>query len=388
MPLNSIHQNSVIEVSRSAIRTNIEFLKSVYGSDVRFSSVVKANAYGHGIHQFVPVAETYGIDHFSVFSLEEAIRVKQAMKNHCDIMIMGWIDEADISIAVENDFEFYVFEIGTLKLAFEAAKKLDKKARIHLEIETGMNRTGLTDYALKQAVKFIKAQPQYITVRGLCTHYAGAESISNYLRIQNQIRNFNRTYKWILKRGIVPDILHTACSAASIAYPKTQMDMVRIGILQYGFWPSAENFIHFTHSGHVKSDPLQRVLSWKSKVMSVKKVKEGEFVSYGTTYLAKDDMTVAIIPTGYSQGYSRSLSNQGRVLIHGQRVGVVGIINMNMLIIDVTGMEEVDVGDEVVLIGKQGDLEITVASFTEISDQLNYELLARLPMNIPRIVVD
>jgi alanine racemase len=122
--------------------------------------------------------------------------------------------------------------------------------------------------------------------------------------------------------------------------------------------------------------------------MSVKKVKEGEFVSYGTTYLAKDDMTVAIIPTGYSQGYSRSLSNQGRVLIHGQRVGVVGIINMNMLIIDVTGMEEVDVGDEVVLIGKQGDLEITVASFTEISDQLNYELLARLPMNIPRIVVD
>lgn len=122
--------------------------------------------------------------------------------------------------------------------------------------------------------------------------------------------------------------------------------------------------------------------------MSIKPVKSGEFVSYGTTYLAKEDMMIAIIPTGYSTGYSRSLSNQGRVLIHGQRVGVVGMENMNMLVIDITRMDGVEIGDEVVFIGVQGDQEITVASFVEFSDQLNYEVLARLPQNIPRVVVD
>jgi alanine racemase len=383
-----MHHSSIIELSRSALRNNIGFLKNIYGEGVRFSSVVKANAYGHGISQFVPIAEACGVNHFSVFSLNEACQVKKSLKGNSDIMVMGWIDDRDVDWAVENGIEFYVFETGTLKLALEASRKLDKKAIIHLEVETGMNRTGLSDADLKETVKLILANPQHFIVRGLCTHYAGAESVSNYLRIQNQFKKFNRTHKWLLKKGIVPDMLHTACSAASIAYPRTQMDLVRIGILQYGFWPSSENFIQYSHSGLVKTDPLQRVISWKSKIMSVKRVKKGEFVSYGTTYLAKDDMLIAIVPTGYSKGYSRSLSNQGRVLIHGQRVGVIGIVNMNMLIADVTGLDGVEVGDEVVIIGRQGELEITVSAFTEISDQLNYELLARLPADIPRIIVN
>lgn len=303
-------------------------------------------------------------------------------------MVMGWIDLKDVIWAVEQEIEAFVFELGTLHAMIAAAKITGKKALVHLEVETGMNRTGLAPADMKKAVELISKDLEMITIKGLCTHYAGAESVSNYLRITNQFKKFKQKQRWLTNQAIVPENIHTACSAACIAYPNTQMDMVRIGILQYGFWPSPETFIYYLHNRADKTDPLKRVISWKSNIMSIKNVREGEFVSYGITYLAKSDIRIAIIPTGYSNGYSRSLSNQGRVLIGGQRVGVIGMVNMNTLIADITGIEGVEVGDEVVFIGKQGELTISVSSFTEFSDQLNYELLARLPANIPRIVVD
>ena len=188
--------------------------------------------------------------------------------------------------------------------------------------------------------------------------------------------------------GLQPDKCHTACSAAAMRYPDTRMDLVRIGILQYGFFPSRELQVELNHKRGIPLDPLRRIISWKSRVMDVKYVGAGEFVGYGTSYLANADMKIATIPVGYSHGYSRSLSNQGRVLIRGQRVVVVGTVNMNMISVDVTQVEGVEKGDEVVLIGQQGELEISVSSFSEFSDQVNYELLTRLPRDIPRKVVD
>lgn len=177
---------------------------------------------------------------------------------------------------------------------------------------------------------------------------------------------------------------HTASSAAALSYPATRMDLVRIGIAQYGFWPSKEVFVDYIHSRRDKSDPLHRVLSWKSRIMGVKDVRMGEFISYGTTFLSTSDRRIATIPVGYANGFTRSLSNQGRLLIGGERVAVIGMVNMSMLIADITNVPDAKPGDEVVIIGKQGELEISVASFSEISDQLNYELLARLPEDIDR----
>lgn len=224
-------------------------------------------------------------------------------------------------------------------------------------------------------------------VKGLCTHYAGAESIANHVRVQKQLRKFNQIYKWLINHGIVPEIRHTACSAAAVTYPRTRMDMVRIGILQYGYWPTKETFIQYISKQMDKTDPLKRVISWKSNIMAVKKIKTGEFVSYGTAYLANEDKTIAVVPVGYSHGYSRSLSNQGRVLIGGQRAPVIGVVNMNMLITDITNIPGIKLGDEVILIGEQGDTSITLASFADFNNQMNYELLARLPINIPRKVI-
>ncbi len=383
-----IRSTSVIELSKSALENNLKFLEDYFGNNVKLSSVVKGNAYGHGIKQFIPIAEENGIDHFSVFSADEAYEVCKEKKETSDVMIMGWVDNDELEWVIENDVEFYVFEIDRLLAAIDVSRKLKKPALIHIEVETGMNRTGFKRKTLDKVVELIKQNLSNIIVKGLCTHYAGAESIANHVRVQKQYKKFNKIYNWLIDQGIKPEIKHTASSAAAMTYPKTQMDMVRIGIMQYGFWPGIETFIHYINRRLNKTDPLERVISWKSTVMTVKTVNQGEFISYGTTYFSTDNKKIAVIPIGYSHGYNRSLSNTGTILINGNRVNVIGMVNMNMLIADVSNLPDVEVGDEVVLVGTQGDHTISVASFTVMSEQINYELLVRLPASITRIVTD
>ncbi len=377
---------SRIELNPAALENNLDFLRKYIGPQTKISSVVKANAYGHGFNQFIPLAEGMGIDHFSVFSSHEAFQVNSIKSTATRLMIMGWLSDDEIEWAIQNNIEFYVFDLSRLESAISLSRKLGKPAKIHFEVETGMNRTGLNRKELRQAVEMIKHHPDNVHVTGVCTHFAGAESIANYYRVQAQIRKYKKIVAWMETQGIRPEFRHTASSAAALSYPATRMDLVRIGIAQYGFWPSAEIYMDYVHSLKEKIDPLQRMLSWKSEIMSIKDVREGEFVSYGTTYLAQSDKRIAVIPVGYASGFSRSLSNQGRVLIDGQRVAVIGLVNMNMLIADITHIPNAQPGDEVVLIGRQGDLEISVASFSEISNQLNYELLTRLPQDINRVV--
>lgn len=185
---------------------------------------------------------------------------------------------------------------------------------------------------------------------------------------------------------LYPKCKHVANSAAAFMYPKTKMDMIRVGIMLYGFWSSTEVFIHYLNSNPNKLDPLNRILRWQSQIITIKEVKSGEFVGYGNSFQAQTNITTALVPVGYSHGYSRSLSNKGHVLIHGSRCNLIGIVNMNMIIIDVSHIPDIKVGDEVVLIGKQGDSEIKVSAFSNLSDELNYEILAHLPESIIRTV--
>jgi alanine racemase len=379
--------SSVIEISESALRNNIDFLKSTLGANCQLSAVVKGNAYGHGIKTYVPLAEKCGVTHFSVFSADEAFKANGVLRNS-RLMIMGFIDQNDLQWVIENDISFFVFNQSRLDATLEVARKLQKPARIHIEFETGMNRTGFNKKELKTVIDLLNDNQEHLIVEGFCTHYAGAESIANDVRVRQQIKTFKHLDDWMAKKGIAPEIRHTACSAAAMSYPKTRMEMARVGIMQYGYWPNRETFINYLSGKADKTDPLKRVITWKSKVMTTHMVKPGEFIGYGTSYMTENDTKIAIIPIGYAHGYSRSLSNQGRVLINGQRVSVIGMVNMNMLIVDVTYIPETTVGDEVVLIGKQGDFEISVSSFGELSAQLNYELLSRLPQDIPRIITE
>jgi len=350
--------------------------------------VIKANAYGHGIEDILPMIEEYGVDHFSVFSAVEAMRANKVKQDRCDIMIMGWISDESMEWAIEQDISFYVFTLNRLKAAYEASKKVGKPAKVHIEIETGMHRTGFCRDELETVVDMIKKNGKWLEIEGICTHYAGAENINNYNRIQQQINTFHELCSWVNDQGIHPKYRHTACSAALLNYPETAMDLVRIGISNYGFWPSNEIRMNKMIKEYGNQDPLLRVLTWKSEVMSVKTVDEGEYVSYGTSFLTNRKTVIATVPVGYGYGFSRNLSNLGHVLVHGKRVTVIGAVNMNMMVIDVTDVENIKEGDEVVLIGSQGDNTITVSSFSDMTNSLNYELLTRLPNHIPRYIVD
>jgi alanine racemase len=385
--------SSHIELSKSALQKNIKFIKGLIGSDVEFSSVIKGNAYGHGIEQFVPLAEQCGIRHFSVYGSDEAKLALKSRNTSSHICVMGFIANENLEWAIANDISFYVFDTDRLKAAVPAAHNARRPARIHLELETGLNRTGLQGDQLNEAVRIIKENSEYIKVDGVCTHYAGAESINNYARIVKQIEKYNDLCNWLHDQNLNCGLRHTACSAAALSYPQTRNDMVRIGIAQYGFWPSQETRTQYMldnmKNGYkVTKDPLRRVMTWKSRIMGVKDVGAGGFVGYGTSYLITHDQRIASVPVGYHHGFARSLSNLGWVLVRGKRAPVVGNVNMHSAMVDVSRIKDIQIGDEVVLIGKQNRSEITVGAFSDLTRFLNYEILARLPYNIPRIIVD
>jgi alanine racemase len=380
---------SWIELNHSALEKNIRYLKKRVGKETTFVSVIKGNAYGHGIEQYVPMAEQCGVKFFAVYDAFEAFRAFNVKKDGTHLIIMGMIGDDQLEWVIANDISFFVFTRERLEAAISQARLCKKKARIHLELETGMHRTGIDEEELGAIVSVLKKNSRYLSIEGVCTHYAGAESIANFHRIQQQYNLFNKLCKSLKRDGITPGYYHSAASAAALIYPQTIMDMVRFGIAQYGFWPSMETKMNNLLSENTRfiKDPLKTVLSWKTRVMSLKTVSKGNFVNYGTAFLTTKNMKLATIPVGYCHGYSRSLSNSGQVLIRGRKADVVGMVSMNMFMVNVTSIPNVRIGDEVVLIGRQGDLNISVSSFAEMTKMVNYELLSRLPYQIPRLIV-
>ncbi len=382
-----MHPTSYIELSKSALENNISFIQKALGN-TELSAVVKGNAYGHGIDNFCPMLYDAGVRHFSVFSASEAKEVKAHIPDDITIMIMGFMDNDQLEWAIKNKIEFFIFEQDRLERAIAFSKKIGIPALVHLEIETGMNRTGFNIQDLNKILLQIKENLQFIVLKGVCSHLAGAESITNYKRVEQQFQRFSRIKNNLSGQDWLNPKFHLACSAASLQYPKTKMDLARIGILLYGFFPSNEVLVQYLAKNKQNENPLKRVISWKTAVMDVKEVKAGEFVGYGTSFFTNSKTKIAILPIGYAHGFSRSLSNIGKVLIRGKRFDVIGTVNMNMTIIDVTEGDQIEKGDEVVIIGSQGDLEISVSSFSNFSYMVNYELLTRLPDNITRKIIE
>jgi len=363
-------------------------LKQIIGSHVTFLSVIKGNAYGHGIKEFVPIAEKCGIDFFAVFDVFEAQQAYNVKKKDTRVMILGMIHGEDLFWVLSNQCSFFVSDLDTLQNVVTIAQELKTKAFIHIELETGLHRTGFEEDELPFLIDILKRYKDTIYVEGLCTHLAGAESISNYVRIHSQMGIFERVKEWMKEQGILPTYYHVACSAAALMYPESRMNMVRIGIAQYGYWPSKETKIHklLSDTSQYKRDHLHSMLAWKSTVSGVKHVSPGEFIGYGNMFQTTKQTKIATIPVGYYHGYRRSLSNVGYVLIKGKKAPIIGLVNMSIMITDVTAIPGVTRGDEVVLIGKQGTQKISVSSFSEQMNLVNYELLSRLPIQIPRYI--
>jgi len=380
---------SWIEISKSALKQNYAFIKELTGPETLFSSVLKGNAYGHGIAVFGSLAYEIGQRHFSVFSAEEAYELYQALeKTDITILIMGSVNQDQMDWVIEQGLEFFLFNDSRLDLAIQRAKKLGIKAKIHIEVETGMNRTGFGLRTLTKLREKIESNSQHLDIKGVCTHLAGAESIANYKRIQDQVKRFKRVKSNTASWTDSPIQEHALCSAGLMRYPRLKLDMVRVGIIQYGYFPTQEMAVYYYTRTKTFENPLKQVLSWKTRIMDINQIPPGEFVGYGTSFFTNTSTRIAIIPIGYSDGFARSLSNNGKVIIRGIRLNVVGMVNMNMIAVDINDQPAAEVGDEVILIGKEGDAEISVSSFSETSQQVNYELLTRLPQDIDRILID
>jgi len=379
---------STIELSANALRHNLAFIRRALGPGPQLCTVVKGNAYGHGAGVFSALAQELGAPCFGVYSASEAYELKQHLKVGATIYIMGDVDGPALEWAVEHGIAFNVFERNRLSQAIHAAKAVGKPARIHLEVETGMHRTGFPLAELPAVMEVCRGYPQALELMGICSHLAGAESQANRLRIDMQKARFNEALAIAGRHGRSVGLRHLACSAGVLNEPDTLYDMARVGILHYGFWPNGETYARYAMAHGLTEDPLRRVIRWWSRVMAVADVPAGGFVGYGNDFQAQTPARIATIPMGYAYGYARSLSNHGHVLVRGKKAPVRGIVNMNCITVDVTGIEGVEKGDEAVLIGSQGGNTISVASFGDLSDQLNYELLTRLPHSIPRVVVE
>ncbi|MEX1025768.1 MAG: alanine racemase [Planctomycetota bacterium] len=389
--MSSARPASWIELSRSALAANLDFLRRSLPEGTRLSSVVKGNAYGHDLATYVPLAESLGVEMFWTFSTEEAVVAHTALRSpDTRLGIMGYVPAEDLEWVIANDVAFFAFDLARIDAAQRVAKRVGRPARLHLEVETGLFRTGLSERALRTAAERIAKSPDCLVAEGLCTHLAGAESFANHVRVARQLAIFRQRSALLTELGFPGALRHTACSAGAFNYPEACFDLVRFGIAQYGYWPSPETYVAWLRArpGRArKRSPLRRVLEWKSRVMDLTQVPFGEFVGYGNSFQAERRTQLAIVPIGYSAGFPRSQSNLGYVLIRGAVCPLVGTINMNLLTVDVTDRPGVKKGDEVVLIGHQEDREISVASFADRTKSFNYETLVRLDESISRRVV-
>lgn len=377
------YQRIHARVSLDAILENMEHMKANLAPGTRIMAVIKTDGYGHGA---VPIAkELELLDYccgFAVATAEEAFILRKAGIRK-PVLVLGYTFPYSYRRMIQEDIRMTVFLPETLSQLSEAARELDtwktgKRARVHIKVDTGMNRIGIRPD--EEGLSFVKEAlgMREIQVEGIFTHFARADE-ADKTAARRQLARFREFTALIEKEtGYRIPVRHCSNSAGIVELPEANMDMVRAGITLYGLWPS----------GEVKrSISLHPALSLHSRIVYIKEIGEGDEVSYGGIFRASSGMRVATIPAGYGDGYPRGLSARGYVLIHGKRAAILGRICMDQFMVDVTGIPEASMGDEVTLIGRDGDEEITMERLGELSGRFNYELACNLGKRIPRVYV-
>lgn len=360
------------EIDLSAIAYNIDEIRKVIPKKTKIMTVVKANAYGHGAVEISKAAISSGVDYLSVATVSEALELREAGIT-APILLLS---ESPISAArevISASLAQTVYSVDLAKaLSIEAAQQ-GKVAKVHVKVDTGMGRIGVRD---SQAISLIKEITKFgnLLIEGIFTHFAKAEDLSDdYTR--NQLSKFKKVIEKVESNGFRIPLKHAANSAATLYFPESHLDMIRIGLAMYGLYPP-----------FAKSRPLDLhpALAFKTKVVYKKRVPKDTALSYGCTYLTPKETTIATLPVGYADGLSRVLSNRGSVLIRGKRYPIVGTVCMDLTLIDV-GEDKVEVGDEVVMIGKQGGEEISVDEVAELEGTISYEVVCGIGKRVPRI---
>lgn len=364
------------EIDLDKAAYNMKNIKKLV-KDKEVIAVVKADCYGHGADDLAPVFLENGASRLAVAILTEGIELRK--KNiTAPIMILGYTPLELGEELINNDIEQTVYDLEYAKKLSNIAERLGKKAKIHIALDTGMGRIGfIPNEESIEAVEKI-ASLNGIEIIGIFTHFSTADEYDkNYTNEQfKKIKNFISELE---KRNINIPLKHVSNSGAIMDMPETYLDAVRAGIILYGYYPSNE-------VNKEKLD-IKPILTLKTTVSHVKEVEEGTSISYGRTFITERKSKIATIPIGYADGYSRLLSGKAKVIINGKFAPVVGRICMDQCMIDVTDIGEVKVGDEVILLGEEGNLKFNADDFAEIMGTINYEITCMLKQRIPRVYI-
>jgi alanine racemase len=359
------------EIDIDALKKNFRAVKAYVQPIVKIMVTVKANAYGHGI---VPVSKALsqeGVDCFGVASLDEAVTLrKNGLKE--PIVILGNILPEEIPLLVKHKFAQVVSSLEMARAISRRARRKRTRVCVHVKIDTGMGRIGFWHAEALRALTKIAAL-RGITIEGICTHFPSADEEDTSFT-SFQIETFNALMKDLRERKIEIPYQHAANSIGLLRFTQSHCNMVRPGLVIYGLYPK-EN-IPIT---------LEPVMSLKTKIVFVKDVPAGRTISYGRTYVTQKPTRIATIPIGYGDGYLRALSNKAHVLVKGKRAPVVGRICMDQAMIDIGGIKNVKIGDEVVLFGTQGKERISVEEIARLAGTIPYEIVCLVSPRVPRV---
>jgi alanine racemase len=348
------------------------------------AAAVKANGYGHGLPQMISLLNKEKVEYIAVHSLDEAAQARESGWGK-NILVVGYIPLSHLESIFDLNLEPTVYNRETIIALGKLAGKYKHQANIHLKVETGTNRQGVELGKIENIISALKKYPN-LNLRGVSTHFANIEDTTDHSYANSQLSQFNHIVSLIKKLGVRPEYRHTACSAALLLFEDTKFEMVRPGIAIYGLWPSKETYLSYRLAGG-SNNILNPMLSWKTRVIQVKDIPADSFIGYGCTYRTTARTRLAVLPVGYSDGYDRSISNLGYVLIKGKRAPLRGRICMNLMMADITDIKEVKLEESVVLLGQDGSEKITADQMAGWAGTVNYEIVSRIDKSIPRLIV-
>lgn len=358
------------EVSLDSIAHNVRQFRRFIGPGCELMAVVKANGYGHGALETAYTMIANGTNWLAVALPEEAVRLRRGGIT-APILVLGAVGADELDVCVAQDLVVTVFEPHIARLLSQAAVAQHKLARVHIKVDTGMGRLGLLPEDFGSLVELVQGLPG-LEIQGVFTHFAQADEPSlEYTKWQ--WHRFQKVRADLKARGISIPFVHAANTAATLFFPESHLDLVRVGLGIYGMYPDSRRPLH-----------LKPALSLKTKVAFVKRVPAGSAVSYESTYVTWKETSLAVLPIGYADGLSRGLSNQGKVIIHGTLCPIVGRITMDHTLVDVGDLPVV-IGDEVILIGSDGVQEIHAHDWAAMLGTINYEITCMLSSRIERV---
>lgn len=371
------------EVSLNAIEHNFKEIKSKVQS-AKICCVVKADGYGHGAVELAHKYEELGADYFAVSNIDEGKELRENGIN-LPILILGYTPPVNAQELVDYNISQTVYSLEYAQLLNENCKKLNSKVNIHIKLDTGMSRIGFMcqefprdNYSIEEIKQ--ASQMEFLNLEGIFTHFCVSDEADDGREFTNkQFSNFNTTIEMLKAEGVNPAIIHCSNSGAIEDYPNTYCNMVRAGIILYGLSPSQKLLNRLD---------LIPAMTLKTSVAHVKYIEKGATISYGRTFTAEDKMKIATVPIGYADGYIRKYANDGYMLVNGIKAPIVGRVCMDQTMLDVTHIENVNIGDEVTVFGSGSKGEPTADNLAKSADTINYEIVCLISKRVPRVFVE